>query len=56
MILPALNTLSISRLLQTKHFPSQQLALHYPAVTEEDAIHVRDGRLRTAAGVTAGLD
>jgi transcriptional regulator GlxA family with amidase domain len=36
---------------------AQQLALHYPAVTvEEDAIHVRDGRLRTAAGVTAGLD
>ncbi len=36
---------------------AQQLALHYPAVTvEQDAIHVRDGRLRTAAGVTAGLD
>jgi transcriptional regulator GlxA family with amidase domain len=36
---------------------AQQLALDYPAVTvEEDAIHVRDGRLRTAAGVTAGLD
>jgi transcriptional regulator GlxA family with amidase domain len=36
---------------------AQQLAQHYPAVTvDEDAIHVRDGRLRTAAGVTAGLD
>jgi transcriptional regulator GlxA family with amidase domain len=36
---------------------AQQLALHYPAITvDEDAIHVRDGRLRTAAGVTAGLD
>jgi len=36
---------------------AQQLALHYPAVTvDEDAIHVRDGPLRTAAGVTAGLD
>jgi transcriptional regulator GlxA family with amidase domain len=36
---------------------ARQLALHYPAVTvDEDAIHVRDGRLRTAAGVTAGLD
>jgi transcriptional regulator GlxA family with amidase domain len=36
---------------------AQQLALHYPAITvDEDAIHVRDGRVRTAAGVTAGLD
>jgi transcriptional regulator GlxA family with amidase domain len=36
---------------------AQQLARHYPAITvDEDAIHVRDGRLRTAAGVTAGLD
>jgi transcriptional regulator GlxA family with amidase domain len=36
---------------------AQRLALHYPAITvDEDAIHVRDGRLRTAAGVTAGLD
>ncbi|WP_284947773.1 GlxA family transcriptional regulator [Acidisoma cladoniae] len=34
-----------------------ELSRRYPAVTvEEDAIHVRDGRLRTAAGVTAGLD
>jgi transcriptional regulator GlxA family with amidase domain len=36
---------------------AQQLAEHFPAITvDEDAIHVRDGRLRTAAGVTAGLD
>jgi transcriptional regulator GlxA family with amidase domain len=36
---------------------ARQLALHYPSVTvDEDAIHVRDGPLRTAAGVTAGLD
>jgi transcriptional regulator GlxA family with amidase domain len=34
-----------------------QLAQAYPAVVvDEDAIHVRDGKLRTAAGVTAGLD
>lgn len=34
-----------------------RLAAAYPAVTvEEDAIHVRDGKVRTAAGVTAGLD
>lgn len=33
------------------------LAKTYPTVTvEADAIHVRDGPLRTAAGVTAGLD
>jgi transcriptional regulator GlxA family with amidase domain len=36
---------------------AQQLALNYPAITvDEDAIHIRDGRVRTAAGVTAGLD
>ncbi|MGC8519081.1 MAG: GlxA family transcriptional regulator [Steroidobacteraceae bacterium] len=34
-----------------------RLAAAYPSVTvEEDAIHVRDGKVRTAAGVTAGLD
>ncbi|WAH56986.1 helix-turn-helix domain-containing protein [Pseudomonas silvicola] len=33
------------------------LAQRYPRVTvDADAIHVRDGKLRTAAGVTAGLD
>ncbi len=34
-----------------------QLRLAYPKVTvEEDALHVRDGKVRTSAGVTAGLD
>jgi transcriptional regulator GlxA family with amidase domain len=34
-----------------------ELAARHPSVSvDEDAIHVRDGRLRTAAGVTAGLD
>jgi len=36
---------------------ADRLAEAYPAITvEADAIHVRDGKLRTAAGVTAGLD
>jgi transcriptional regulator GlxA family with amidase domain len=36
---------------------AKQLARQYPGITvDEDAIHIRDGRLRTAAGVTAGLD
>ncbi|SFQ67140.1 Transcriptional regulator GlxA family, contains an amidase domain and an AraC-type DNA-binding HTH domain [Variovorax sp. OK605] len=36
---------------------ADQLAHDFPSVTvDADAIHVRDGRLRTAAGVTAGLD
>jgi len=36
---------------------ARKLAAAYPSITvEEDAIHIRDGRLRTAAGVTAGLD
>jgi transcriptional regulator GlxA family with amidase domain len=36
---------------------AERLAEAYPAVSvDPDAIHVRDGRLRTAAGVTAGLD
>jgi transcriptional regulator GlxA family with amidase domain len=35
---------------------ADQLAEAYPSITvEADAIHVRDGKLRTAAGVTAGL-
>ncbi len=34
-----------------------ELAKRFPQVTvDEDAIHVRDGPVRTAAGVTAGLD
>jgi transcriptional regulator GlxA family with amidase domain len=33
------------------------LAARFPTVTvDADAIHVRDGKLRTAAGVTAGMD
>jgi transcriptional regulator GlxA family with amidase domain len=36
---------------------ADQLAEAYPSISvEADAIHVRDGKLRTAAGVTAGLD
>ena len=36
---------------------AKQLAQRYPGISvDEDAIHIRDGRLRTAAGVTAGLD
>jgi transcriptional regulator GlxA family with amidase domain len=36
---------------------ADRLAQEFPSVSlDPDAIHVRDGRLRTAAGVTAGLD
>ena len=36
---------------------AERLAREHPTViVDADAIHVRDGRLRTAAGVTAGLD
>lgn len=36
---------------------AERLAADFPAIkVEADAIHVRDGRVRTAAGVTAGLD
>lgn len=36
---------------------AKALAETFPNVTvDEDAIHVRDGKVRTAAGVTAGLD
>ena len=36
---------------------AEQLARAHPLIKlDADAIHVRDGRLRTAAGVTAGLD
>lgn len=36
---------------------AKTLAQAFPNVTvDEDAIHVRDGKVRTAAGVTAGLD
>jgi len=36
---------------------AEELARRYPSVTvDPDAIHIADGALRTAAGVTAGLD
>ncbi|MDB5654852.1 MAG: putative AraC family transcriptional regulator, partial [Tardiphaga sp.] len=36
---------------------AEQLARSYPRVSVEvDAIHIRHGRVRTAAGVTAGMD
>ncbi len=36
---------------------ANELAQAYPSVSvDPDAIHVRDGRVRTSAGVTAGLD
>jgi transcriptional regulator GlxA family with amidase domain len=36
---------------------AQELQSSYPKVNvEPDAIHIRDGKVRTAAGVTAGLD
>ncbi len=36
---------------------ARALAAAYPQIeVDEDAIHVRDGKVRTAAGVTAGLD
>ncbi len=35
----------------------EELARRYPGVTvEPDRLHVRDGRLYTSAGVTAGMD
>ena len=42
----------------TTHWAAaEHLARRFPAVSvEEDALYVRDGKLRTAAGVTAGLD
>jgi transcriptional regulator GlxA family with amidase domain len=45
------------RRITTHWAVAQQLAQRYPSISvDADAIHVRDGRLRTAAGVTAGLD
>jgi transcriptional regulator GlxA family with amidase domain len=36
---------------------AERLAREFPSIAvDADAIHVRDGRVRTAAGVTAGLD
>ncbi|HTH98294.1 MAG TPA: DJ-1/PfpI family protein [Stellaceae bacterium] len=45
------------RRITTHWAVADRLVAAYPAIiVERDAIHVRDGRLRTAAGVTAGLD
>jgi transcriptional regulator GlxA family with amidase domain len=45
------------RRITTHWAVAQKLAEAYPSIIlDEDAIHIRDGRLRTAAGVTAGLD
>src|SRR5262249_46973462 len=45
------------RRITTHWAAAELLAKAFPSITiEADAIHVRDGRLRTAAGVTAGLD
>jgi transcriptional regulator GlxA family with amidase domain len=55
-VLAAAGLLSGKRV--TTHWAvAEQLSERFPdVVVEKDAIHVRDGRLRTAAGVTAGLD
>jgi transcriptional regulator GlxA family with amidase domain len=45
------------RQVATHWTAAARLAAAYPAVrVDADAIHLRDGKLRTAAGVTAGLD
>jgi transcriptional regulator GlxA family with amidase domain len=45
------------RRLTTHWAAAQALAQAHPSITiDEDALYVRDGKLRTAAGVTAGLD
>ena len=45
------------RRVTTHWAAAQDLGQAYPRLTvEEDALYVRDGKVRTAAGVTAGLD
>ena len=45
------------RRVTTHWAQAERLASSFPKINvDADAIHVRDGRLRTAAGVTAGLD
>lgn len=45
------------RRITTHWAVAEKLAAAYPKIrVEPDAIHIRDGRVRTAAGVTAGLD
>jgi transcriptional regulator GlxA family with amidase domain len=48
----------IDRKRVTTHWAvAEKLAHAYPdVIVDADAIHVRDGRLRTSAGVTAGMD
>jgi transcriptional regulator GlxA family with amidase domain len=54
--------LAAAGLLDGKHVTThwavaERLAEAYPSViVDADALHMRDGKLRTAAGVTAGLD
>lgn len=45
------------RRVTTHWAATEELALAFPKLSvDEDALYVRDGKLRTAAGVTAGLD
>ena len=45
------------RRVTTHWAAAEQLARKFPGTrVEEDALYVRDGKLRTAAGITAGLD
>jgi len=55
-VLAAMGLLSGKRI--TTHWNcARRLARDFPDITvQEDAIYIRDGRVRTAAGVTAGLD
>ncbi|WP_419728389.1 GlxA family transcriptional regulator [Lichenicola sp.] len=56
MLLAATGLLD-GRRITTHWAVAEQLAARFPEVRlETDALHVRDGPLRTAAGVTAGLD
>jgi transcriptional regulator GlxA family with amidase domain len=56
MVLAATGLLD-GRRITTHWAVAGQLARRFPAVCIEiDALHVRDGQIRTAAGVTAGLD
>jgi transcriptional regulator GlxA family with amidase domain len=49
--------LADGRTVATHWSVASELARRYPNVTvDADAFHVRDGRVRTAAGITAGLD
>ena len=46
-----------NRRVTTHWAVAETLAARFPRITvDADAIHVRDGKLRTAAGVTAGMD